>query len=390
MVRVGVASVAAGVAALTGSFSLCIWMLQASSPADGGLHSHTSGAAVVGELSPARLSAPSARRETSSFESRFAPIAIDQSPSFPPPSFAERFVFADAAPTRGLRPTLSFSDRFAVAAVPAPSDDESTSGVAVPDVAALPAIPAAPTQIVAAAPRAAAPAPTSARAPTRSLAAAPKTAPYRLASLSDTPLPPAYAPADTPTKDKGISDLLKKIARGNAASNDATATADAATTDTTNSGPLSGDMSHTAIYDISAKIVYLPDGERLEAHSGLGDNMDDVRSVNLKSVGPTPPNVYNLTLRENSFHGVQAIRLNPVDGSQMYGRAGILAHPFMLGPSGQSNGCVSVKDYPAFLKAFQRGDINRLVVVDHLDDAPGTRTASDWLTHTLKSIFSRS
>src|SRR6516165_6901291 len=40
------------------------------------------------------------------------------------------------------------------------------------------------------------------------------------------------------------------------------------------------------------------------------------------------------------FHGVRAIRLSPIDGSRMYGRAGILAHPYMLGANGQSNGCV--------------------------------------------------
>ena len=31
----------------------------------------------------------------------------------------------------------------------------------------------------------------------------------------------------------------------------------------------------TAVYDITAKTVYLPDGTKLEAHSGLGSNLDD-------------------------------------------------------------------------------------------------------------------
>src|SRR5262249_11783964 len=31
----------------------------------------------------------------------------------------------------------------------------------------------------------------------------------------------------------------------------------------------------TAVYDISARTVYMPDGTRLEAHSGLGDRLDD-------------------------------------------------------------------------------------------------------------------
>ena len=60
-------------------------------------------------------------------------------------------------------------------------------------------------------------------------------------------------------------------------------------------------------------------------------------------------------LREELFHGVQAIRLNPVDDDKMFGRAGMLAHTYMLGPNGQSNGCVSFKDYRKFLqRLFER------------------------------------
>jgi Protein of unknown function (DUF2778) len=160
--------------------------------------------------------------------------------------------------------------------------------------------------------------------------------------------------------------------------------------DTAPSNSLSGDTSHTAIYDISARKVYLPNGEQLEAHSGLGEYIDDVRFVHVRSRGPTPPNVYELKLRESPFHGVQAIRLNPLDGGKMYGREGILAHPFMLGPDGQSNGCVSFKDYPAFLNAYLRGEITRLVVVQRLDDPPGPRTAVDWFSSKLKGFFGRS
>ena len=36
----------------------------------------------------------------------------------------------------------------------------------------------------------------------------------------------------------------------------------------------------------------------------------------------------------------------------MFGRDGILAHSYMLGPNGQSNGCLSFRDYPKFLRAF--------------------------------------
>jgi hypothetical protein len=55
---------------------------------------------------------------------------------------------------------------------------------------------------------------------------------------------------------------------------------------------------------------------------------------------------------------VQALRTN--------GRSGLLTHSYMLGPDGDSNGCVSIRDYDRFLKAFNDGQINRLVVVPTL------------------------
>jgi hypothetical protein len=119
----------------------------------------------------------------------------------------------------------------------------------------------------------------------------------------------------------------------------------------------------TAVYDISARTVYLPDGTRLEAHSGLGDRIDDPRYVNERDHGATPPGVYHLTLRESLFHGVQALRLNPIGGGFTFNRVGLLAHPYMLGPNGDSNGCVSFKTYDAFLRAFQSGEVKRLAVV---------------------------
>ena len=133
------------------------------------------------------------------------------------------------------------------------------------------------------------------------------------------------------------------------------------------------DDRRTAVYVIAEHVVYLPNGERLEAHSGLGHRVDDPRYINVKNRGPTPPNVYDLTLRKSLFHGVRAIRLNPVDENRMFGRDGMLAHSYMLrGTRGQSNGCVVFRDYPAFLNAFLRGEIDRLVVVERVEDAPET------------------
>ena len=124
----------------------------------------------------------------------------------------------------------------------------------------------------------------------------------------------------------------------------------------------------TAVYDISAKTVYLPGGVSLEAHSGMGPVRDDPEHVDRSNVGATPPAVYELKLREAPFHGVRALRMIPVDGSTL-GRSGLLAHSYMLGPNGDSNGCVSIKDYDRFLKAFDNGEVNRLVVVPSLGGA---------------------
>jgi hypothetical protein len=131
--------------------------------------------------------------------------------------------------------------------------------------------------------------------------------------------------------------------------------------------------NQTAVYDISARVVYLPNGESLEAHSGMGRLRDDPEHVNQQRLGATPPAVYELKPREKLFHGVQALRMIPADGNSIFGRSGILAHPFMLGPDGDSNGCVSIRDYDRFLKAYSDGVITRLVVVPSLS---GVATAS--------------
>jgi len=124
----------------------------------------------------------------------------------------------------------------------------------------------------------------------------------------------------------------------------------------------------TAVYDISARTVYLPDGTRLEAHSGLGSKLDDPRYVHVKMQGATPPHVYELTPREALFHGVPALRLTPIGGEDaIFGRRGLLAHTYMLGPNGDSNGCVSFKDYNAFLNAYRNHGIKRLAVVARVE-----------------------
>lgn len=119
-----------------------------------------------------------------------------------------------------------------------------------------------------------------------------------------------------------------------------------------------------AIYDISAAVVYMPDGSKLEAHSGIGKMADNPRYVNVKMNGPTPPNTYRLSMREKRFHGVEAVRMTPIGDQTMHGRDGILAHSYLLrGGREESHGCVAFENYPRFLQAFKQGKVTHLIVV---------------------------
>jgi hypothetical protein len=133
----------------------------------------------------------------------------------------------------------------------------------------------------------------------------------------------------------------------------------------------------TAVYDISARAVYLPNGLKLEAHSGLGSLRDDPEHVSVPNAGATPPAIYELKMRERLFHGVPALRMIPAEGSVTNGRSGLLAHSYMLGPNGDSNGCISIRDYERFLKAFNDGEINRVVVVPSLSGTTLTAQRSN-------------
>lgn len=63
-----------------------------------------------------------------------------------------------------------------------------------------------------------------------------------------------------------------------------------------------------------------------------------------------------------------------------------MAHTYLLGPNGDSNGCVSIKDYPKFLDAFLNGEIERIVVIDSLSAPPSPKTAVGWLSR-VKGFF---
>ena len=140
-----------------------------------------------------------------------------------------------------------------------------------------------------------------------------------------------------------------------------------------------------AIYDISASVVHMPDGTRLEAHSGIGKMADNPRFVHVKMNGPTPPNTYKLSMREKRFHGVEAVRMTPIGGQTMHGRDGILAHSYLLrGGRAESHGCVAFKDYPRFLKAFKQGKVTHIIVVPSMSRMPKVRWRRQGAGHRRK------
>jgi hypothetical protein len=191
---------------------------------------------------------------------------------------------------------------------------------------------------------------------------------------------------------------MRDPAAGAPAETEAQASADATPSQPTrlayapSDAPLGDQRNRTAIYDISARAVYMPNGEKLEAHSGFGKHMDDLRTVHIRNLGVTPPNVYKLSEREKLFHGERAIRMTPVDPTKMYGRDGFLVHSFLLGPDGQSNGCVSIGNYPKFLKAFLNGEVDRLIVVERLADPPPSpaEPGGNWLVERIRAFFEAS
>jgi Protein of unknown function (DUF2778) len=121
--------------------------------------------------------------------------------------------------------------------------------------------------------------------------------------------------------------------------------------------------NETAVYDLAAHAIYLPNGTVLEAHSGMGSLRDDLDHVSVPNYGATPPAVYSLKPREKDFHGVAAIRMTPTEGSDIFGRSGLLVHSYMLGPNGDSNGCISIRDFDRFRKAYDDGQFSHIAVV---------------------------
>jgi hypothetical protein len=320
-------------------------------------------AGVYPTLGSTSFDAPVIRRPTALAARKPVPAANTVVAALPEPA---PVIAAPATVPPG--PSLSFDDRFAAA---------SPQGVESRQAEASKPQPEAPKLAEAA----------------KVKEALPRPAPVRVAAIPPAPHPAEARPAKTPT------DSVRDMAQRAKAAVMSIASADRpsifeklwgkpqsrsllafASADTSATGSLGQSQNpalggsqplydrSTAVYDISAHMVYLPDGTKLEAHSGLGSKLDDPRSARIRMQGVTPPHLYELKPREALFHGVPALRLNPVGGDEaIYGRSGLLAHSYMLGPNGDSNGCVSFRDYNAFLNAYRNQGIRRLAVVARVE-----------------------
>jgi hypothetical protein len=304
------------------------------------LHANVFGASVYPQLSSANFDSPVIRRPP--FAVRSAPSAADSiAAALPEPA-----PLISAPASLPSRPLLSFDDRFAAAA---PQSVEPSAPVETPKLA-----------------DAARPAPRTAEArPPKNPGAAVRDMAQRAKA--------AVMSVAAATKPSIVEKLWGKPQPQTSLLAYASADASATGSIGPSQNPALGGTQplydrSTAVYDISARTVYLPDGARLEAHSGLGSKLDDPRYVHVKMQGATPPHIYELTPREALFHGVPALRLTPIGGEDaIFGRRGLLAHTYMLGPNGDSNGCVSFKNYDAFLNAYRNQGIKRLAVVARVE-----------------------
>ena len=131
------------------------------------------------------------------------------------------------------------------------------------------------------------------------------------------------------------------------------------------SAPASGYDRYTAVYDISARVVYLPDGTSSKPIRAWG-TPSTIRATKRARSRPDAAPSLPVGAPRRLVPRRSGPAPQPDRGRRSLRPAGLLAHPFMLGPNGDSNGCVSFRDYEAFLKAYENGQINKLAVVTRL------------------------
>jgi hypothetical protein len=99
-------------------------------------------------------------------------------------------------------------------------------------------------------------------------------------------------------------------------------------------------------------------------YSGHGEGKNNPFMQNVKGVGPLPTGVYWMGQEpfDHHIHGKYCLRLIPVTGTEMYGRAGFLIHGDNVHHPGEaSEGCI-ILDHDLRVQMATSGDV--LVVVE--------------------------
>ena len=134
------------------------------------------------------------------------------------------------------------------------------------------------------------------------------------------------------------------------------------------SGGQSGYNRRTAIYDISAHTVYLPNGATAGGAFGSRRRDRTIRASCMKECAGRRHQMFTSLLRANSFFmGFKRCVSNPSARAIFSDAPDFWRILICSCANGASNGCVSFKNYDAFLQAYQNGEIKHLAVVAHLD-----------------------
>ena len=110
-----------------------------------------------------------------------------------------------------------------------------------------------------------------------------------------------------------------------------------------------------------------------QAYSGHGPGVNNPDMQSAHGVGPIPVGLYRIGSPINSPNtGPYAMPLEPLDGTNTYGRSAFEIHGDLVGHEGEqlaSHGCI-ILDRPYRERIWQSGDHLVAVVADEADPSP--------------------
>lgn len=109
-------------------------------------------------------------------------------------------------------------------------------------------------------------------------------------------------------------------------------------------------------------VVFIPG-----CYSGHDQYKNDPRFMNLSELGPIPQGAYGISGPfDHPKCGVYCLRLTPLTGTTMYGRAGMLVHgDSSVHPGAASDGCIISSPRDNRVKLFETGEKQLIVLADN-------------------------